>query len=379
MMHKSRLTHVQLLALVPSGPLWRIDWGTLWSLWPELSAMDNCPQDPIHHVEGDVGIHTRMVVDALVGDTAWQSLPADDQSCLFWAAVLHDVGKPAVTKHDAGGRISSRGHSRVGAFIARQLLWQAGSPFNWREALCGIITHHQLPFWLIDRPDPHRLAIETSWICRPDHLCLHARADASGRICADQQAILDSVNLAALTFQEAGCQQGAFPFANDESRVAFFDLADRDPHYAAHEDFSCTVTVMSGLPGAGKDTWVAQHRPNHPVVSLDRVRDDMGVAATDNQGQVVQAAHELARGYLRARQDFVWNATNVTRLNRSKVLRLLRDYGAKIEIVYVEVPPAQLHRQNRARADALPDAVINHLVRKLEPPARWEAHQRIIA
>lgn len=105
----------------------------------------------------------------------------------------------------------------------------------------------------------------------------------------------------------------------------------------------------------------------------------MGVAATDNQGQVIQAAHELARSYLRAGQDFVWNATNVTRLNRSKVMRLLRDYGAKIEIVYVEVPPAQLYRQNRGRADAVPDAVIDHLIRKLEPSALWEAHRRILA
>jgi len=271
---------------------------------------------------------------------------------LFWAAILHDVGKPAVTKHEDDGRISSRGHSRVGASIARQFLWHAGSPFAWREALCGIIAHHQLPFWLIELPDPVRLAIETSWRCRPDHLCLHAKA----------------------AFQEAGCLHQPFAFANDESRVAFFDLEDRDPHYAAHEDFKCSVTVMSGLPGAGKDTWVSKHKPEHPVVSLDLIRDELGLSATDNQGLVIQAAHERAREYLRAGEDFVWNATNVTRLNRSKVLRLLRDYGAKIEIVYVEVSPDQLRRQNRERPDAVPDAVIDHLLRKLEPPELWEAH-----
>ena len=80
------------------------------------------------------------------------------------------------------------------------------------------------------------------------------QGDALGRICDDQQTISDSVSLAAITFQEAGCWHVPFSFANDESRVAFFDLKDRDPNYAAHEDFKCTVTVMSGLPGAGKDT-----------------------------------------------------------------------------------------------------------------------------
>jgi len=177
MMHNSAkptVSHHQLLSLVPAGPSWQADWDAIWPLWPELAVLDNCPQDPIHHAEGDVGIHTRMVVEALVADKEWQSLPPSEQSYLFWAAVLHDIGKPAVTKHEEDGRISSRGHSRVGASVARQLLWHAGSPFAWREALCGIINQHQLPFWLIERDDPERLAIETSWRCRPDHLCLHA-------------------------------------------------------------------------------------------------------------------------------------------------------------------------------------------------------------
>lgn len=372
---KPNITHDQLLSLIPIGPLWQVDWAAIWPLWPELAALDTCPQDPVHHAEGGVGTHTRMVVEALVADPAWQDLAFDDQSFLFWAAVLHDVGKPAVTKHEDNERISSRGHSRVGASIARQLLWHAGSPFAWREALCKIIAWHQLPFWLIERPDPVRLAIETSWLCRPDLLCLHAKADALGRICDDQQAILESVSLAELTFQEAGCMHKPFAFANDESRVAFFELEDRDPHYEAHQDYKCTVTVMSGLPGAGKDTWIARHRPDDPIVSLDLIRGELGVTATDNQGTVIQAAHERAREYLRAGTDFVWNATNVTRQNRSKALRLLRDYGARVEIVYIEVSPDRLRRQNRDRLDAVPDAVIGHLSRKLEPPEPWEAHQ----
>lgn len=379
MMRKSITSpqHQHLLSLVPVGPLWRVNWPATWPLWPELAALDHCPQDPIHHGEGDVGTHTRMVVDALVADKAWQSLESDARCCLFWAAVLHDVGKPATTKHEEDGRISSRGHSRVGASIARQLLWHAGSPFAWREALCGIINQHQLPFWLIGRPAPIRLAIETSWRCRPDLLCLHAKADALGRICKDQQVILDNVELAIATFEEAGCFHAPFPFANNESWVSYFDLEDRDAHYAAHEQFKCTVTVMSGLPGSGKDTWIAQNRANSPVVSLDLIREELGISATDNQGKVIQAAYERGREHLRAGTDFVWNATNVTRQNRAKVLRLLRDYNARIEIVYVEVGPDQLHRQNRARSDAVPASVIDHLSRKLEPPEAWEAHKVI--
>ena len=372
-------SHERLASLVPTAPHWRVDWDAIWPLWPELTVLDGCPQDAVHHAEGDVGTHTRMVVEALVADPEWRGLSVDDQGRLFWAAVLHDIGKPAVTKHEEDGRITSRGHSRLGASMARHMLWHAGSPFQWREALCGIIAHHQLPFWLIERPDPTRLAIETSWRCRPDHLCLHAKADALGRICGDQQAILENVSLAALTFQEVDCFGSPFAFANGESRVAYFERDDRDPHYAAHEDFACRVTVMSGLPGAGKDTWIARHRADCPVVSLDEIRNELGVLPTDNQGRVIQAAHERAREHLRDRKDFVWNGTNVTRQNRSKVLRLLRDYGARIEIVYIEVAPEQLRRQNRERSDAVPDAVLDHLLRKLEPPELWEAHEVTIS
>ena len=371
----SVVRHSTLLDLVPSGPDWSVDWPAIWPLWRELGSLDSCPQDPIHHAEGDVGTHTRMVVETLVADPRWRGLPDDDRSNLFWAAVLHDIGKPAVTKHEEGGRISSKGHSRVGASIARRLLWDAGSPFAWREALCGIIVAHQLPFWLIERPNPERLAIETSWKCRPDFLCLHAEADARGRICEDQQSILDNVALSRTLFEEAGCLNEPFKFANDESRVAFFEREDRDARYAAHEDFRCTVTVMSGLPGSGKDTWIARHRPELPVVSLDALREEMGVSATDNQGRVIQAAYERAREHLRERRDFVWNATNISAQLRSKPLRLLRDYGARIEIVYIEVSPETLLSQNISRDAVVPAAVLENLAAKLEPPGEWEAHR----
>ena len=62
-------------------------------------------------------------------------------------------------------------------------------------------------------------------------------------------------------------------------------------------------------------------------------------------------------------------------MTRAKVLGLLRDYNAWIEIVYLEPAPDDLFRRNRDRPDAVPDATINHLARKMEPPEPWEAHR----
>ena len=98
--------------------------------------------------------HTRMVLEALLSDPAWAALAEQRRSALFWAAVLHDVGKPATTRTEEDGRVTARGHSRLGAQMARRIFWEAGAPFAWREAVCAVILRHQAPFWLIERPNP---------------------------------------------------------------------------------------------------------------------------------------------------------------------------------------------------------------------------------
>ncbi|SMX26968.1 multifunctional tRNA nucleotidyl transferase/2'3'-cyclic phosphodiesterase/2'nucleotidase/phosphatase [Pelagimonas phthalicica] len=363
----------QLLDLVPpvgQSP----NWAALWGLWPELDVLDTCPQDPMHHGEGDVGTHTRMVVEALLTLPGWQTLNPGRRALLFWTAMLHDIGKPATTRHEAG-RITSRGHSRVGAAIARQLLGRARVPFQWREELCALIRSHQLPFWLLDRPDPPRLAIETSLTCRADLLCLHAQADALGRICADQAAILDNTALSLAQFEELGCADQPFDFASDGARIEYLNREGRDPTYTPHEQFGSDVVLMSGLPGAGKDTWIARNLPDLPMISLDEIRGEMGVPATANQGPVAQEGMARARVFLRKGQGFVWNATNVTRQQRARLLNLFHSYGARTRIVYIEPDWQEVFMQNRQRKEAVPETVIHALLRKLEPPDLREAHQ----
>lgn len=365
----------KLLCLVPAAPNWFIDWTTIWQIWPDFAKLDDCPQDAIFHAEGDAGIHTRMVVASLVEDQSWRNLSKERREILFWSACLHDIGKPATTVYEEDGRITSKGHSRIGASIARELLWYAGAPFHWREEVCAIINKHQLPFWLIERPNSRRLAIETSWQCSANELCLHAKNDALGRICKDQEQILENIELTRIVFADAKCEKEAFLFANDESRVTFFEKLDRDPYYAAHEEFRCEVFVMSAPPGTGKDTWISQNKPDLPVVSLDAIRQELRISPTANQGKVIQAAYEQAKQHLRQNKNFIWNATNTTQQTRGKVLSLLRDYNARIHIVYLEADPIILSKQNYERESAVPNSVMQKLIKKLEPPTLLEAHQ----
>ena len=362
-------------ALAPSPVRPSVDWAAICSAFTEIAALSACPQDPVHHAEGDAGTHTRMVLEALVAEPAWQALGEEARRRLFWAAAFHDVGKPSTTVIEDDGRITSAGHSRAGASIFRSLMWEAGLPMADREAICGIVLAHQLPFWLYERPDVEKMACRVSLSVRPSELLLHAKADALGRVCADQSDMLDRIELSASAFEELGILDDPFPFANDESRVAYFEKDDRNPWYAAHEEFRCEATLVCGLPGTGKDTWIAGNMRGVPTVSLDQVREDLGIGPLDNQGKVIQEGFERARVHLRASRDFVWNATNVTKNNREKIVRLLRDYNARVKIVYLEVAPDALLSQNHAREATVPVDAIMRLARKMEPPHPSEAHE----
>ena len=125
---------------------------------------------------------------------------------------------------------------------------------------------------------------------------------------------------------------------------------------------------MSGLPGAGKDTWLAKHRPALPVVALDAIREALEIEATDNKGEVVKLRARNAGSILRVGQSFAFNATNITRQIRQRWIDLFADYSARIEIVYVEPPVATILTQNKRRTSPVPEKVILRLLEKLEVP-----------
>lgn len=111
-----------------------------------------------------------------------------------------------------------------------------------------------------------------------------------------------------------------------------------------------------------------------PVISLDALRHTLGVAADDEQGRVIAAAMAQGRAYLRAGQHFVWNATNVTRRMRARLIDLFANDGARTRIVYVEAPLSVLLRRNAARARPVPEAVIRRLADALDMSEPTEAH-----
>jgi predicted kinase len=359
----------------PQPPDWQVSWDTLDAAYGWVRNLKGCPQDPVRHAEGDVWIHVRMVCTEMAALPAWRDLPPDDRRVVFAAALLHDVAKPACTRLDPDGRLSARGHAWRGAIMARRILWRLGVPFEPRERVCALVRHHLVPLYLLEREDSRRHAIEVSQTARCDHLGILSEADARGRICPDPQRLLDNIALFRSFCTELGVSSGPMAFPSDHARFLYFRDPARQPDTPAYEEFTCDVVLMSGLPGAGKDHWLKTNLPGWPVVSLDAVRAELGVAPGEPQGPVLARARELARGHLREKQSFAWNATNLSRQVRSECVRLFADYGARVRLVYVEAPPEKLYLQNRQRRGRVPEGVIERLLDRWEVPDLTEAHQ----
>lgn len=358
-------------SLLPDGD--RVRWEELQA-FPWVRAMAACPQDPVHHAEGDVAVHTRMVLEALLALPAYQALAEADRRAVYVACLMHDVAKPATTRLD-GGRLTAKGHSRIGELMARRILWEMGAPFALREQVCALVRFHQMPFYLIEHDDAQKVAAEISLATRADLLAIVAEADIRGRVCGDLPRVLDNIELFRETCRDEGCFDRPRSFASDHTRFLYFRTEGRHPDVEAYDDTKSEVVIMSGLPGCGKDTYVREHLGSWPVVSLDAMREELDVEHGDAEGAVLQAAKERAREHLRSKTPFVWNATNLNRQRRGPLVQLAADYGARVRIVYLEVPREQLVAQNRGREAMVPWAAIQRMTDRWEVPGLTEAHR----
>lgn len=104
-----------------------------------LEELSRTPQSARHHPEGDVWRHTLLVVDQAARHKGRSSNP----QAFMWAALLHDIGKPATTEW-AGGKCRAYDHDQVGAKLVKEVLTAGGLalPTGFIEAVRSLVRFH---------------------------------------------------------------------------------------------------------------------------------------------------------------------------------------------------------------------------------------------
>ena len=179
---------MEKLLLLASRPSVGLGWlhalGALDQLFPEIKSLIDVPQDPEWHPEGDVFVHTRLVVDRareLIDD-----LPYSRQVTVMLAALAHDFGKPSTTEF-LEGRWRSRGHEEAGVLPTEEFLDRLNihtlAGYNVRAQVIALVRDHLKPGEFYKKRDEvgdgafRRLARK----CELDLLYRVAKADSLGR------------------------------------------------------------------------------------------------------------------------------------------------------------------------------------------------------
>lgn len=377
---------------------------------PLLHELEDTEQDPGWHAEGNVAVHTAMVLEELEAWMAGQEVDASRRRRLRLATLLHDIGKPRTTTRrvkDGIERVLAPRHAAVGAaYLAHRLVepgW--GLPPEEVHRILALVAYHHDPKFLIIKDRPPAAFQGLSRRVDPQDVYALELADMRGRRCEDRQEQIDFIELFALGCQEAECwEQGDAVWAPFVRTIAerlhdqSVDVIERailegvwsltrgeiytaeeavSRSYAAREAPGSTLVVMFGLSGSGKSTWARERYPEHAYLSLDAIRAEVTGDASDQRqnGKVVQVARERLKEHLRRGEDVVWDATSLRREFRDAALETGRRYGAHTTLAVMQTPWSECQRRNRERQRTVGPAVLSRQHDGLQWPERDEAHR----
>jgi poly(A) polymerase len=108
------------------------DSGLLEHIIPEALAMRGCEQPPEFHPEGDVWVHTMLLLKQCAGESAE----------LGWGCLLHDIGKPPTFSHEPPDRIRFNNHTNVGAEMAEKILRRLKASNRLTEIVAELTRDH---------------------------------------------------------------------------------------------------------------------------------------------------------------------------------------------------------------------------------------------
>ena len=379
---------------------------------PLLKEYKSTPQDPEWHAEGNVHIHVGMVLDETykILETQAQHLSPKRRLSLILGALLHDIAKPQTSKQqEIDGiirTVAPRQASKGRSYLAPKLM-DLGLPYEVVETTLGLVGYHHHPKQLVSK---NKAAGEYKRVARladPELLYWLELADIRGRECTDKQQQLDIVEMYRLFAEEYrawsrwGKEDRAWrKYIRDELKDWDRDTQDlvfsrAIARWEAGEIFApeseiarsysyrdCfpQVVVTFGVSGSGKSTWIRNNLPQHTVVSLDSLRQQIGKSRSDQSqnSKIVQLAKEQLKTLLRSQSKIVWDATNIRRDFRQQIINISRNYGALVTLVIFHCPEDIYFQRNRERRHRIPEDVLVRQIEQMEFPELDEGDRTLV-
>ena len=109
--------------------------GLLEEILPEILPLKGCEQPPDFHPEGDVFVHTRLMLALL---------PKDASVPLVLATLFHDLGKPPTMERDHTGRIRFNGHESISAQMTEKIMRRLRFSNEEIEAIAAMVQNHMV-------------------------------------------------------------------------------------------------------------------------------------------------------------------------------------------------------------------------------------------
>lgn len=385
--------------------------------FPLFNLFDKTEQDNLWHSEGNVRIHTNMVMNELLNLNDYNSLCESEKKILIYAALFHDYAKPITTKtrvKNGVERIVAPDHE----IIAASLLFFTNKPkelnnYEWMSVINLVKSHDLLKKAIINGCE--KRFFYNSLIESDSNKLLYIleKADVLGRTCIDKNEQIDIVEL----FKEF-CFYYSLWDKNDiekemKDNIAYIKEKRRDVtdtqaktifkkhinsiikgvSYHIDEEISksynyfgkekkSSVTILCGISGSGKTSFIKNNLDRKTkIISLDDIRLQIfGHAESQkNNNEVKRIAYNKLKECLQNGDDCVWDATNIRFDFRKKIIDMCEAYNGTSRIIIINNQLENIIKLDKKRDRVVGQDVIYEQIKRFQLPLRTESDEVLIA
>lgn len=376
-----------------------------------LEELKNTEHDSIWHSEGNVDIHTNMVLTEVYKliYQEYEDLDIENKKILILAAVFHDIGKAITTQIveiDGKTRVVSPRHEEVGAnYIAGKLI-DYDLKYSTILSIINIVKYHQIPKLLIIKNNTEQYKfLDLSNKCSLQLFYLFGIADIKGRECYDKNQQIEylelfklfsieyniftqidyndyilifynSIQHLLLKYKIKNCED-VFNFSLSELSSGTIFTPDEGVAKYLKYNSNAKVIVFSGLSGSGKSSNI-KYFENFNIINLDNIRKEL-TKSEDDQSQndeVLRIAYLQLKNNLRNKTNTIFDATNLRKDFRDKIFNLCDKYNSLVEIYFFHSSIKKSLLNIKKRERQVSELILIKQINQLQYPDLFESRLR---